>query len=726
MTTINPMPAVIRRKLNELRWNVSVWFLADAFGRIGLAAAVMMFISLGIDRYFRMDQPQRGFMLVLMLGVLGYLIARRLVIPLRKRLADDALCLQVERAHPQLTDALVSAVQFSRMTDVSSIGASPILVNATIEAGAERARDVEFVDVLDRPTRTRNLGMGFVAFAMIVLAFVLMPGTMQLWASRNLMLSDAAWPQDTHLTVVGVNDDGVLVVPRGDDLALRVEADRQGVIPDVVYVDYRIEGRRGRTTEQMVGVGEAAFRATFRNVLEPFRFRVRGNDELTPYYPVQLVDRPALEQIQLMVTPPPYTGLKRSALPTGQGAYYVLAGSVVEVEGVTTKPIREAELHWGTQVLGPITIDPDDPTRFSVTISDDALKSGTYGIAMTDTDGLRSKRPARFNIKVRPDETPTARVRLEGIGDMVTTRARIPMQIRLSDDYAITGASVVYQWGGGLDGSIETIEPAKLPIESIRELLGQERIDEFEHVFDVEQIQVPLGAHLTFHVEASDNDAIGGPKTGESSSFSLKVVTEEDLRSELLRRETEQRMEFERLLKDQQAMLVDAQALLAGLDDEADRLTSEQWRGFSDVEKKQRLAGGRCEGIAIQFQQILAEVVNNRLESPGGPAQTRLAESIIQPLQAIGTRGMPAAADWFDRARKAGLAPAERREMLTAAIDQQASVIEQMQAILKAMVKMEGYQEAINLLREVLKAQEDINEQTRREIEKRIEDIFDN
>lgn len=725
MTTINPMPAVIRRKLNELRWNVSVWFLADAFGRIGVAAAAMMFISLGVDRYFRMDQPQRGFMLVLMLGTLGYLVVRRLVIPLRQRLANDALCLQVERTHPQLADALVSAVQFSKMQDVASTGASPMLVNATIEAGAESARNVNFVDVLDRRTRTRNLGMGFGSFALIVLAFVLMPGTMELWASRNLLLSDAAWPQDTHLTVVGLNEDGVLVVPRGDDLALRVEADPQGVVPDVVHVDYRIEGRRGRNTEQMVGVGEAAFRSTFRNVLDPFRFRVRGNDEITPYYQVELVDRPALDQIQLMVTPPAYTGLERSSLPAGQGAYYVLAGSRVEIQGIATKPLQDAELQWGTQTLGPIAVSPEDPTRFTVTIADEMLKSGTYGIAMTDRNGLRSKRPARFNIKIRSDETPAARVRLEGIGDLITTRARIPMQIRLSDDYAITDAAVVYQWGGGLDADVDAIEPARLPIESIAEQLGQDRIDEFQHILDVEAVDVPLNAHFTFHVEATDNDAIGGPKTGESASFSLKVVTEEDLRSELLRRETEQRMEFERLLKDQQSMLVDAQALLAGLGDDAERLTSEQWRGFSDVEKKQRLAGGRCDGIAIQFKQILAEVINNRLESPGGPTQTRLLRNIIQPLQAIGLREMPKAADLFDRARKAGVEPAERREVLTAAIDQQALVIEQMQEILKAMVKMEGYQEAINLLREVLKAQEDISEQTRKELEKRIEDIFD-
>jgi len=724
MTTINPMPAVIRRKLNELRRNVSVWFFADAFGRLGVAAVAMMLLSLGIDRYFRMDVAQRGFLLVVMIGVVAYLIVRRLILPLRRRLANDALCLQVERRHPELADALVSALQFSQRQDVSSSGASPALVNATIDAGAERARDIDFVDVLDRPTRRRNLGLGLGAILLIGAAFALMPATMQLWAARNLMLSSDAWPQETHLAVVGLNDEGVLIVPRGDAMELRVEAEPDTVVPDVVYVDYRVAGR-GRATEQMVAVGERGFRVNFQNVLEPFRFRVRGNDEITPYYEVRLVDRPALASIELRVTPPRYTGESRRTLPAGQGAYDVLAGSTVEVVGAATKPLREAELLFGAETVGPVQLDETDPTRFRVTIEGPALQTGTFGIAMSDLDGLRSKRPARFNLRVNADQSPAARVQLQGIGDLITPRARLPMSIRLSDDHAVTGAAVVYRWGGGLDANIEPIEPVHLPITSIADQFGQPRIEPFDHTFDIEPIGVPLNAHFTFHVEATDNDAIGGPKTGDSATFSVKVVTEQDLRAELLRREAEQRMEFERLLKDQQALRVDAQALLAGLDDEAERLSAADWRTFSDIEKKQRLAGGRTEGIAVQFQQILAEVINNRLEEAGGRTQVRLAENIIGPLQAIASQDMPAAANLLDRARKAGVSPGQRRELLLAAIDQQAATIEKMREILNAMVKMEGYQEAINLLREILNAQENISEQTIREMERRIEDIFD-
>jgi len=48
-----------------------------------------------------------------------------------------------------------------------------------------------------------------------------------------------------------------------------------------------------------------------------------------------------------------------------------------------------------------------------------------------------------------------------------------------------------------------------------------------------------------------------------------------------------------------------------------------------------------------------------------------------------------------------------------------------MREILRHMVKWEGYQEALNLLREVLKAQKNVNEQTIKEYQRRIQKIFE-
>jgi DNA-binding transcriptional MocR family regulator len=62
---------------------------------------------------------------------------------------------------------------------------------------------------------------------------------------------------------------------------------------------------------------------------------------------------------------------------------------------------------------------------------------------------------------------------------------------------------------------------------------------------------------------------------------------------------------------------------------------------------------------------------------------------------------------------------------LADAAKQQDELVKLMREILRHMVKWEGYQEALNLLREVLKAQRNVNDQTIKEYQRRIQKIFE-
>jgi len=238
-------------------------------------------------------------------------------------------------------------------------------------------------------------------------------------------------------------------------------------------------------------------------------------------------------------------------------------------------------------------------------------------------------------------------------------------------------------------------------------------------------MDLPVGSILVLVVEATDNDTVSGPKTGTSGVFSLKVVTEDELRAELLRREQEQRYEFERLLRDQRKLLEDTQALLAVLDT-PDRPFAEEDAGtLKGDEKRQRLVGGRCTAIADQFERILAEVEHNRLEDDQA-IHGRMADHIIEPLHLLARRNVLAAADRLDQAQETDAADdSARRTALAGAAAEQEKIVAVMRGVLKNMVKWEGYQEAVTLLREVLRAQKDVSEQTMREYQRRVRSIFE-
>jgi len=715
------VPEPIRSKLGALRRAVRLWFWIDGLAALCVAALGLSLLSLLVDRTFRMDRTQRALCLAGALAALGVLAWRRLVRPLSRKVVDDALGLIVEAQHGELRQSLIAALQLARLPDAAAIGYSPAMIEATAEAGARAAAGVDFGDTLDRRRRGQNLLRVGAAVALFAAAAVLFPSTMGLWFSRNVLLSEATWPQKTHLRVLGAKD-GAIVCPRGDNLSIHVQADAQGVVPSLVSIRFRSQGGPSGT-EPMVMVGDSVFRTVVKNVLEPFRFRASGGDATTPWHEVRLVERPAVESLSLGYLPPDYIGTKRVALPSNIGPHAVPKGSTLVVEGVATKALAAATLAYGKLKGERCELSP--PRRFRIAIAGERLKSGAYAIALEDTAGYASKQPARFSLKVVTDSKPTVRARLDGIGDLIVPRATIPIACRITDDYAVVSADIVH--AHHLE-SEDPPEPKRAPF-GRPELFGGREVAT-THRLEAEPLGLEAGSLFTFRIEARDNDAVSGPKVGASGTFSLRVVTEDELRAELLRREQEQRMEFERLLRDQQKLLENTRAFLAAIKDAgASALSDTERRQLSDSEKKQRLVGNRCIAIAERFAAILAEVENNKLEDAETTARARLRGRIIEPLHLLARRGVLQAADLLDIARKAATQPANDarpgRAALTEAAAEQEKITGIMRNILKNMVKWEGYQEAVTLLREVLKAQRHVSDETIREYKKRIEKIFD-
>ena len=718
-------PLPVSAKLAALRRAVSLWFWIDGLTWLCLTGVGLAALSLLVDRTFRMDGTQRVLSLLIALGVLAGVAWRRVVRPLARALHDDALSLAVESRHGELGQGLITAVQLSRVPDARAIGSSPAMVRAAIQAGLDSAAGVDFNDTLDARRRRRNLAFSGIAVAVVAAASVLFPGTLGLWFSRNVLLSGRHWPQNTLLSILGANND-VLVCPRGDDLTVHVEAAPEGVVPSTVTLRYRERhGESGR--EPMVKVGPHTFRTILKNVLKPLDLYAYGGDGETPWCAVRLVERPGLASLRLAYQPPSYIGPSRVALPSNIGPHPVPFGSTVVVEGQAAKDLQEVALAFGKDK--PRLLRLDALRTFHTTLAGDRLRSGSYALMLTDTDGYASKRPARFSLRVVPDRKPTVRARLEGIGDLIVPRATVPIACRLTDDYAVVAADIVYALHVEGEGDPT---PRRLPFGARERLDGRKELATV-HRLEAEPLGLQVGAHLTFRVEARDNDRVTGPKTGASGTFSLRVVTEDELRAELLRREQEQRLEFERLLRDQTKLLENTKALLAALKDrDTPALAAKERRLLGSSEKKQRLVGTRCVAVAERFTAILAEAENNKLEEADTPIRERLEARIIDPLRLLARRGVLQAADLLDVARKAAArkpdaadATKPGRVALVDAAAQQRQIVMTMRNILRNMVKWEGYQEAVSLLREVLKAQNQVSDETAREYRRRIEKIFE-
>lgn len=741
-TLSGPEPIVSR--LRTLRRAVGLWLWARGLARALLLLLAVVSIDLLLDRFLKMDRIQRGGCLILAVMLLAFYTYRFLIAPLRHSIDDDNLVLRVEHRHEELGQSLISALQFSRMTGFEELGVSTAMVRATIDHGTNAAEGLNFGDVLNDSVLRRNLLLVAAVVAVFVGAFALpaTQPTMLVWLNRNILLGDELWPQKSHLVVQGAID-GRVVRARGDDwtAVVTVKKGWEEMPSEVVFESRPLDLPfwRGSRTAPMDKLGDqdGHFELPFSNVLEPFKFRIKSDHETTRWYYLDLVDRPSVEKLTLMLTPPPYTNEASRELPVGKGPHVAYEGSRLAISGTANKPLSSAVLSNGDW---SINLDCTE-NEFSGSIPKNELIGGAYSITLTDDERskLESSNPTKFTIKLKADRAPAVRATLKGISGIIVAGARVPVEYKIRDEFGIASARLDYQLHAADSASAPAADDAEaapapktvsIPFDALGDQYGKRKI-EYTYLFDLkEKLKEPaIGTRLVFWVRATDANDVSGPKTGESDKLYLRIVTRAELINDLARRETEQGQTFMRLLKDQEDMLNETEVILAIVAGKS-TMPDKQRRDLIRIHRRQNLVSDRCDQIASQLEKLVAEMRNNRLNVPG--LVKKLTELVIDPLRKLAKdsdredKGLvPQATRFLDDARRAASNPASRDAALVRARDTQRQIVREMKKISKNMRTAEGYSDIVNRFYEILKAQNDLNTATQEEKDRELDRIFE-
>lgn len=725
ITSLDKLPRVLTKKLHRLRRRVALWFTVDGLNRLLGVALALVAVDLLIDWYFRMDLAQRGIMLVLMLGVLVWIAWRFLLKPLSTKLTDEALCLEMEK-HGHYSEELISALEFSRTDWSRHPNVAPGLVRETIAKGMAVGDRLSLDGILRQSRFRANL----LLFALLLAAVIGLgvacnqTAVMSTWLNRNVMLGNASWPQDFYFHVS--NSEGTtLRIPRGDDYTLTANIqDGYRYLPDEVKVEFR--SGAGRRLESMERADDGlSFRHQMLSVTESLDFRLTSKKIKSDWYQIELLRRPEIKQVDLLTKPPEYTGAGVSALPPGQGPYYVLKGSSLAVRGEADKPLAGAAVIAGEE-RWPLAVED---RRFTGEVPADQLTSGTYTVEIEDREkvlqgeavprGLGMREPLGFKLRLKDDETPKIKARLQGVSGMVVSRARLPYEATLSDDFALTEVELAWEWREDTSEAEETTGH-HTPGGAV-EHLGKGTM-ELDEAFEIEALDIPAGSRLSFHLSATDNDVVSGPKTGESTKMIVRVVSEAELRDDLLRREKDQRQlvadmvdALDRLLTESQALAAETRSVFP--------LESEARNQVVRFAKRQSQLGNGLLPVAERLRGMVAEISNNKLEEDDGILQQRLRGRIIEPLENVAQEELRLAAEYLERVRRAGDLE-EHRVLFTAALSNQEAGLKRLREILVHMVKNESYQQAVNLLYEIQKSQEDLRKRTEKEKAELLEKVL--
>lgn len=683
----------LRALLRRWRWYV----VAEASAAIVAAWGVGFALLVAADYYLRLGRAARGALLAPLLATLTYLVLRRLRPALRQPLDTSDAAHLVERADPRLRTLLVSSVRFSRGQIGDEETNSRELARRVI-AEANAALSSIDVSALLRHRRAA-VAAGILALSGMCLGiwYQVCPTSLGLALRRSFLLSAREWPKQTHL-ILDVEGDRI-VAATGDDLEVRARV--EGVVPrDVEVLFETAGGQHGRQT--MTRVGDAEVRHTFVNLEQPLRFRLQGGDDRTREIEVVLSERPRVSSASIRVAPPAYAGLEEATLPANQRTIRALAGSRIDIDLTTSKPVASAEWFADHQPLGTLE-GAEERWRARIDVSTGA----TYHVQLTDPEGLSSRRHERFVVRLIVDEAPTVRLLLPGVGERVTPQAVLPMRVEATDDF---GLGAVRLEADLADSPDVPAAPALSP------LAPRSKLYEATAEWSPASAGASPGDMISLAAHAADLNDVTGPGEARSLPVTLRVVTAEELQADLARREQEARSEFQRLVDQQEELR--RQLLTA-----ADRLTpqstpAQRAERLAPLERRQRSLAAGVAAVARQVERIVAEIRINALNDLG--IAERIETEVSLPLKQLAEARLPGAAE---RVRNWSADGTDASEV---AVDPaQALVLKEMAEVLTRMKRTEGYHDAVTMLQDIIRLQKELNEETREKAVRDASDIFD-
>ena len=527
--------AELQAKVLETRrvWKRSIFWTGFAIVLTGLIALFMG--EAIVDWLMPLPNFVRIALLIVGIGVIGYLLYRYLVQPLQASLTLRDVALNVERSHPDLEDRLVSAVQFGNRESTDPIESH--MLQRLIEDTTERVKSIDFKATIDHSRTRKQVGIA----ALVVVACCVLALIFPTEIHTSLLRVLVPWEKtDPVLTTKLTVEPGNARILRGKSLPIHVTV--TGKSADKVVLAYENAQAQetatpeSKSTQQQINMlpnpdDKRGFAYEIFNIEADIEYYIVANETTSERYIVEVFEMPKVAEISVAYTYPDYTGLK-PVVQTGTGDIQAVVGTQAELKLTTNKAIQTATFSLRRDVkkrsFTERLIGTEEPVTTEMVISDgntltttvDVVEDGTYTVQLLCIDGFNNEIPIEYAVKAIPDEVPEVVIKEPGRDIKTTKLGEVEVIAEAMDDYGIAELKLMYRVGSDelQELLMEATTPEPAPVDT-----RQRRIADGSYTFYLEEFDVEPGDIISYYARAIDNNTRTGPGEASSDIYFIEI-----------------------------------------------------------------------------------------------------------------------------------------------------------------------------------------------------------
>ena len=539
---------VLRNKLARTRLSILAVELAR---RIAITFSVLVTLLtslLFLDLLADLDIQTRSLLLFSIITLTAILTIWSLFSLITKWKNDETLALEIERKNKDFDSRLISSIQFSKRQAAFPENAPMSMIHNMILETKDASKKFNFLKIVNPKALTRATLIFFVIIITSGIWVYSEKDNIPILVKRALG-EQIEIPRDTTI----IEEPNISKVGIGDNIQMtfKVKSKKTSELKANLNIEYN-SGRNVKVSLERTEKEPDTYTGTIEDVPESFSFDAQIDDAKTKTLTVTAIERPTIKNISATQVYPEFT--KQSPTNHVPGDFTFFPGSEVTINIESSKELDSGNLKFlGLDNQMPLSVNEANKKEGVAKIKIPSQSLSGFSVSLTDSDEMDSKNNAIYKISLLTDLPPEIRITYpKRSEELVTRKATLLIKYEAIDRFGVNSINLKYKR--------EENEIVTIPL--MKEESSKKQIsDSYEWNLGSLKTGLSEGDQIEYWLEASDQN-ISGLNISSSEKLSLKVVTPEEKRADLLGRTSDALGSVDEATNDQENLNKDLESII--------------------------------------------------------------------------------------------------------------------------------------------------------------------